>query len=190
MTSYFSGYDNDNRYRDTGKDSFEDFSDLLRLAYENEIQVDVVFGPNHILHWESLDYFVGLDKWFQWKKDVLLTIDKVAAQYSMPAFPVYDFSIYHEYTAEKFPEEKSELMNFHWELNHYKTELGDLVMDRLLGGNEGFGVKLTLANIDEHIQRQKFLREEYVDVMSYRQNVLVDLRRGDYNQYMLRDSDS
>ena len=190
MTTYFSSYDNNNRYRDTGKNSFEDFADLLRLAYENDIEMDIVFGPNHVLHWESLDYFVGLDKWFQWKKDILVAVENAARQFAKPAFPVFDFSIYHEYTAEKFPEQKNGLMVLHWELNHYKSELGDLVMDRLVGNDTSFGVKLSLDNIDDHIESQRLLRSEYIDVSKYRQNVLVDLNRGNYNQYILRDFES
>lgn len=187
MTRYFSGYDNDNHYRDTGKDSFEDFQDVLNLAYSNDIEMELVFGPNHVLHWESLDYFVGLEKWYKWKRDVLEMVENTALTLSRKPFPVYDFSIYHPYTAERLSTGKNELLNYHWELNHYKSELGDRVLDRLMGADSDFGVRLTGANIDNHIQTQRSLRLDYVDVERYRQNVLVDYKRNNLDQYLLRD---
>ena len=187
MMSYFSGYDNNNHYRDTGKDSFQDLRAILELAYSNDIEMDVIFGPNHILHWESFDHYIGLDKWFGWKKDVLSAVEDVARSYEKEAYPVYDFSIYHQYTAEPIPSDKNTLMNLHWELNHYKTELGDLVMDRLLGGESGFGVKLTGDNIDEHIRLQKLQRAQHVDIENYRETVLINKRKVDLNQYLLRN---
>ncbi len=36
------------------KSSFDDFRDILKVCYENNIKLDIVFGPSHIRQWKLL----------------------------------------------------------------------------------------------------------------------------------------
>ncbi len=189
MTNYFSGYDNNNQYRDSGRNSFDDYLEILKLCYENNIDLVVVFGPNHVLQWESLDYYIGMDKWNNWKRSVVNITTKAAEDYNMQAYPVYDFSVYNEFTAEAIPDGRNELMRYHWEFTHYKSVLGDKVMDQISGESSDFGVALTNSNIDSHLKEQSELRYQYVKVNEYRDNVLSNPRKRGFTGYVNQDLD-
>ena len=159
-------------YTDTGKSSLLDFEELLEMAYENNIDMDIIFNPSHIRLWESLDYFIGLDNWYKWKKDIVLIVEKVAKKYNKKPFRVVDFAVYHEITNEKIPTDDTK-MKYYLESSHYTPELGNIVLDRLMDKSDykDFGVEITSKNIDAHIEKQKSLRAKFIDTREYRREV-------------------
>lgn len=171
--NYYKGFSASYIYEDTGVSSFDDFEMIVRQCYENNIKLDVVFGPSHIRQWESLSYYLGYHNWLQWKKDVVLSIDKIAEMYNKNQFRMIDFSVYHELTAEQVPESKDEKMKYHWESSHYKNELGNIVLDRLSGNSEfdDFGVELNVGNIDAHLSQQEINRKRFVDIEKWEREV-------------------
>jgi hypothetical protein len=166
---YYKDYPTNYTYKDTKKKSFPDFEEILKLCYSNNIELDIIFGPSHIRQWESLNYYLGYDKWLQWKKDVVLSVNKIANQKNKKQFRIMDFSVYHNLTAEKIPTDKNTQMKYHWESSHYKNELGLIVLDRLVGDSNfnDFGVELNLQNIDEHLKKQEIKRHKFIDVEKY-----------------------
>ncbi|PRM94729.1 hypothetical protein [Aliarcobacter cryaerophilus] len=164
---------NSNIYQDTKKDSFEDFRKILELCYENGIKLDIIFGPSHIRQWEAFDYYQNIETWYKWKKDVVLFIEKIANEQEKNPYKVIDFSVYHELTAETVPTDAKEKMKYHWEASHYKKELGDIVLDRLLDISpyEDFGVELNSQNIDNHIQKLRDDRVKFINTEAYRKEV-------------------
>jgi hypothetical protein len=63
-------------------------------------------------------------------------------------------------------------MRWHWEPGHFKKELGDLVLDRILDVPapadtpvEDFGIKLTPANIESHLAGVRSHRDRYLPVL-------------------------
>jgi len=183
QATYFNGFDNNNHYRDTGRSSFLDFKRFLELSYKNNLTLDIVFGPNHILHWEAFDHSIGLDKWYQWKMDVVKLNEQVAEEFNAEPFRVVDYAIYHDYTMEKLPVSKRGEMKFHWELNHYKSELGDILLNDLSNKHTLFGVALTSTTIGAHLELQADLREQYVDSDAYKKRVLIDRSKENLNDY-------
>jgi len=183
QSTYFNGFNNSNHYRDTGRSSFLDFKLFLELCYKNKVSLDIIFGPNHIMHWEAFDHSIGLDKWYQWKRDVVTLNEQVAEEFNAESFRVVDFAVYHDYTMEKLPEAKYDEMKFHWELNHYKSELGDIVLDDLENIETSFGVELSSDTIENHLQRQANLRKRYVDSGAYRKQVLINREKGNLNGF-------
>jgi hypothetical protein len=87
-----------------------------------------------------------------------------------------DFSIYHELTAETVPNNPKEEMKYHWEASHYKKELGDILLDRLLNISpyKDFGVELNSENIDSHIQKLRDDRIKFINIDYYRKEVFYD----------------
>lgn len=160
---------NSNIYQDTKKDSFEDFKKILELCYQNNIKLDIVFGPSHIRQWEAYDYYQDIETWYKWKKDVVLFVAKIADEQEKTPYRIIDFSVYHELTAETVPTNPKEKMKYHWEASHYKKELGDIVLDRLLDISpyKDFGVELNIQNIDNHIQNLREDRVEFIDTEAY-----------------------
>ena len=176
---YYKGWPTNYTYRDTRKRSFPDFEEIVKLCYENNIELDIIFGPSHIRLWESLNYDLDYDKWLRWKKDIVLSVNKIANQKNKKQFRIMDFSVYHKLTAEKVPTDKNTKMNYHWESSHYKHELGLIVLDRLEGnsGYKDFGVALSLQNIDKHLKQQKINRHKFIDVKKYQMEVFGKVKK-------------
>jgi hypothetical protein len=155
-------------YKDTKINAFNDFEKIVELSYENGIELDIIFGPSHVKLWEVLDNRKGIKNWFKWKKDVVMSVNKVAKKYNKKQFKITDFSIYHSLTSERVPDDKSGRMEYHWESSHYKNKLGSIVLDKLNKDSNksnlyiDFGVELSLDNIDTHIKRQKINRDQYM----------------------------
>ena len=172
---YYKNNSKDYTYTNTGKNSFLDFEEILEIAYENNIDMDIIFNPSHIRLWESLDYFIGLDTWYRWKKDIVLTVEKVAKKYNKKPFRVVDFAIYHNITSEKIPTDDTK-MKYYFESSHYTHDLGNIVLDRLINKSEykDFGVEITSKNIDAHIENQKILRNKFINTQEYRSEVFGD----------------
>ena len=176
--SYYKKSDfkyNSNIYQDTKKSSFDDFRKILELCYQNNIKLDIVFGPSHIRQWEAYDYYQDIETWYKWKKDVVLFVEKIAGEQEKIPYRIMDFSVYHELTAETVPTNPKEKMKYHWEASHYKKELGDIVLDRLLNISpyKDFGVELNSENIDFHIQNLREDRVKFIDTEAYRKEVFI-----------------
>lgn len=171
--NYYKGYPTNYTYKDTKKDAFEDFEDVVKLCYQNNINLEIIFGPSHIRQWEALDYYLGFDTWLQWKKDVVYSVEKIAKKENKQAFKVVDFSVYHPLTAEEVPKDINTQMKYHWEASHYKHELGLIVLDRLIGTSQyqDFGVVLNTTNILDHLENQKDKRAIYIDSKKYKKEV-------------------
>lgn len=167
---------NENIYQDTKMRAFNDFEKILHLAYENDVTVDVVFGPSHIRQWEAFAYYHDYNIWLQWKKDVVLAVERIATMHIKKPFRVMDFSVYHELTAEAVPTDKNQQMKYHWEGSHYKHELGLIVLDRLIGNSEynNFGVELSIKNINNHLENIISDRKKFINTKQYRKDVFEE----------------
>jgi len=170
---YYKEYPVNYTYKDTNQKSFPHFEEVVELCYRHKIELDIILGPSHIRQWEALDYYLGYDTWLQWKKDLVIAVDKIASQYNKKQFRMVDFSVYHDLTAEKVPKDKNIKMKYHWDSNHYKNELGNIVLNKLVGNSqyEGFGVGLTLDNIDRHLEEQKIKRKLFIDTQQFQLEV-------------------
>ncbi len=158
-TEAFKGYNKEYKYQDTSLDSFNDFKEIIEQCYINDIELTIVFGPNHVDLWESLDSVLGFENWLKWKKDLFYLMEAVAYKFKQKPFRINDFSIYNKYTQEH----KTNNMQFHWELVHYKKSLGDKVLDSLNNNSESIGFELSLDNIDNHLNNLRSKRLEYLD---------------------------
>lgn len=169
-SKYYKNYLTNYEYQDTKKESFQDFEEILKLCYENNIELDIVFGPSHIRQWEALNYYLNINKWFEWKRDIIFFVDKIGKQYNKESFRIMDFSVYHFLTSEIVPINKNIQMKYYWEGSHYKNELGLIVLDRLTGNDKykDFGVQLNIKNIDEYLEQQKIDRYKFINTEKYR----------------------
>lgn len=126
--------------------------DMLRLAAEHRTDVDLVIYPYHAQILLIIEK-TGLWPLFSdWKK--LLVSEVAAARKQYPGLNVnlWDFSGYSGPRCEVIPKkgDKVSKTRWYWEAGHFKSELGGLVIARVLdqwssSGNdadEGFGIKL------------------------------------------------
>lgn len=176
--TYYKRYKTSYRYRDTNKKSFPDFEEIVLLSYKNNIQLDIIFGPSHIRQWEALNYYLTYNKWLKWKKDIILSVNKIANEQNKKQFRIMDFSVYHKLTSEKIPKKKNTQMKYYWESNHYKNELGLIVLNRLIKKSKykNFGIELSLDNIDKHLEEQKINRHKFIDIDKYQLEVFGKIK--------------
>lgn len=169
---YYKNRTTDYKYYDTKNDSFQDFINIIHLCYQNNIELDIIFGPSHIRQWEAFNYYHNINKWLQWKKDIVITVNKISKVYDKKPFRVFDFSVYHKLTSETVPTDSNINMTYFWEGSHYKNALGQIVLDRLDGKSyfNDFGKELNIDNIQQHIYQLQIDREKYIDTKLYRKN--------------------
>lgn len=170
---YYKNYPTDYHYKDTKNSSFKDFEELLKLAHDNDIKLDIIFGPSHIRQWEALDYYLGYKNWLQWKKDIVQITEKMAYTKDKQPYKIYDFATYNDITSEPVPTDEDENMKYYWDSGHYKNELGLMVLDVLnnTAKYKNFGVELNPNNIDSHLRHQKINRHDYINTKEYRASV-------------------
>ncbi len=160
-------------YKDTKRESFRDFDELIRLAYLHHIKLEIIFGPSHIRQWEALAYYLGDDTFSKWKRDVVFHVEKIAKELKKEPFKIVDFSIYHPLTAEKVSDTKGKFMQYYDDSSHYNQKMGDIVLDSLLhkGKFKNFGIPLNSNNIEQHLQHQEEIKEQFINAKAYRDMV-------------------
>ena len=167
-------------YKDTGKNSFLDFEYVVKKCYENNITLDIIFGPSHIRQWESLAYFLGYDKWLKWKKDIVISVNKIAKKYNKRPFRIMDFAVYYDgITNEKIPTTPNKKMKYYRESSHYTVTLGNIVLDRLIGKSkyQNFGVELNLNNVDQHLKKLKEDRVKFINIQKHQKEVFGKVKK-------------
>lgn len=78
---------------------------------------------------------------------------------------LYDFSGFNHVTTEALPQAGGRPeMQYYWEPSHYRANVGEMVMSRLVGsGNAAgsFGAEITPGSIEGHLARMREARERY-----------------------------
>lgn len=159
-------------YKDSKKSSFKDFDELLYLCHRNHIKLEIIFGSSHIRQWEALSYYLGDDTFSKWKKDVVYRVEKISRELHQKPYKIIDFSIYHELTSEKMPN-RNQIMKYYYDASHYNQKLGSIILDTLNNNTQyiGFGIEINSKNIDQHLKHQKSIKEDFINVKCYREEV-------------------
>lgn len=150
----------DTRDPDAGVDTYDYLRSILRMAHREPARLTLVVSPAHARLWEAL-YQGGLWTAFEdWKRELVRINDEEARRARRSPFAVWDFSGFNRYTTEAVPaaSDRDTQMRWYWESSHYRKELGDVILDRVLGyrapGREqaaDFGVPVTPANLEAHL---------------------------------------
>jgi hypothetical protein len=128
-----------------GLDAYER---ILTLAHEQSIELHVVIAPQHAALLEAIEHAGLWDEFETWKRELAAVNAAVAERRSAMPFPVWDFAVLHPVTAEPVPAGADADMRWFWDPSHFKSTLGDVVLDRVLdtgsvpAGFEGFGTRL------------------------------------------------
>lgn len=155
---------------DGSVNTFDYFKEILAHCHTHNVELHLLISPAHARQWELVNSAGMWYQFEQWKREMVRYNDEVAKAHQVQPFPLWDFSGFNTYTTEPVPElgDKTYMMQWYWESSHYRTELGDLVLDRVLDYKhpthtiaEDFGVKITPANIEEHLQTIRDGRETY-----------------------------
>jgi hypothetical protein len=160
------------RYAGYGRSTFDveqamrPYREILELAHRRGIDLRLVIMPSHAWHWETLRV-AGLEPRFEAIKAALVRTNQAVAEgQGRPPFPLWDFSGYNRYSGEPVPSRAGQSMRWFWDPVHFKTELGDLVLDRVFGLAAGtaesdFGVRLDATNPQAHLARWRQAEQAY-----------------------------
>lgn len=151
---------------DNDVDTFEEYRQLLRFCYEREIDTRIATSPCHAWQWEAL-HASGLWPTFEeWKRLLLQVNLEEANAAGMEPYPVWDCAVFNEYTTEPVPQEGNAeaTMKWYWDSSHFKSELGDMILDLILSNNatdSSLGQALAPANLEAHLEKVRADRDRY-----------------------------
>ena len=128
--------------------------------------VRLFIQPLHAL--AELSYWNGLESDVEeWKRQLTAMAERLRGEGCDLA--LYDFSGFNPITTEPTPQESGEeTMAHYWEQSHYKGEVGELILARLLGQGGGsekddFGTELRPDTVEGHLAASRLARQRYLD---------------------------
>ena len=150
------GWKNQLAVTDKGSGAMEDFRTLVTFARQQGITLYVYTSPSHVRSQVLVEQAGLWPQYEAWKAELVAVL---AANHT----PLWEFGgADPRFTAEALPAkgDTTSRMKWYWESSHFRRELGDVALERILGAPErdetrGFGVPLTLANVEQELQRVK-----------------------------------
>ena len=139
--------------------------DSLRPTCSAGTTVRLFIQPLHAL--AELSYWNGLEEGVEeWKRQLTAMAERLRSGGCDIA--LYDFSGFNRITTEPTPQESGEEnMAHYWEQSHYKGEVGELILARLLeqggGGKDDFGTELRPDTVEGHLAASRLARQRYLD---------------------------
>lgn len=141
-----------------GTDSSADLERLhqmLAALARDRTEVHLVIYPYHA---QLLAMFEQAGLWpvfEQWKRLVLREVDAVKRAQPGARITLWDFSGFSPVQCERIPPrgDTRSATRWYWEAGHFKPAVGDMILDRVLGGDAPLGQALTAANFEQNRQR-------------------------------------
>lgn len=159
---------------------------IVAFCRANRIDLRIFLTPGHA-HQLELDAAAGEWSAMENGKRALVDLltEDAARHPDQPPIPLWDFSGYSMITTEPLPlPDGNAEMRWYWDSSHFKEQVGDLVLDRVLDFRESgrsrpadFGVLLTPETIEPGLARirsaQAAYRQQHPDEIG-RLRALVD----------------
>jgi hypothetical protein len=149
---------------------------IVAFCRTEGIDLRIFIAPEHA---HQLEITAAIGEWAtieNAKRALVHLLEEDAAQHpNAPPIPLWDFSGYSSVTTEALPASGSRAeMKFYWDSSHFKSIVGDFVLDRVFGLSDpqtappDFGVRLTVATIEPALARLR------ADQLAYRRSHLED----------------
>jgi len=142
--------------------------ETLRTCVRQGVETVLLMPPVHALYLERRRMLGEWEDYEAWKREVIRIAHEVSGRSGAEApVRVYDFSGYNAYTTEPMPPAGDPSpMQWYWEFSHYKAELGDLMLERGVGGapkrgGDSFGALLDPSSIERHLALIRREREAW-----------------------------
>ncbi len=134
------------------------FRSLIKKARDKDIELTFAISPVHSYQMELMRLLSIYPVFEDWKREIVEVLEEESAPHpDKDPFPLWDFSGYNSITTENFANGNSPSgsLRWYWEPTHYKREVGDLILKRILGDGKGvpddFGVRLKADNIEKEL---------------------------------------
>jgi len=101
----------------------------------------------------------------EWKRAVLAEWQAVKGRHPQWPTELWDFALLVPETTEPapLPGHRDRLMQWYWEPGHFKSVLGDRLISQMTGtAKDGFGVRLTPSDVDEHLAHERLALDGYL----------------------------
>ena len=163
--------------------AFDSVKILIREARKYHIALHLVIHPIHASQLFAISQ-VGLTGQFEEWKNKLSHLVSEGFKTNDYAENIYlwDFGYYNSIT-EEMPSQATSNIPMKWYSGdgiHYKKELGDLILNRIFGGQNSdlltpndFGIRIRLKNIESHLQADRKKGRAYGE--KYQKNLIVAL---------------
>lgn len=134
---------------------------ILVLAISNDIQVTLFINPRHA---DFLNLIALSGKWSmkeEWKR----VLTEIAEEHQVE---VWDFHDFDEFSIPPAPSEAGKALVGFWEPGHYRSELGNAMINRMVGGEDceilKVGTLLLPDEIEVHLEKLRQRQHKYVKV--------------------------
>ena len=121
------------------------------------MEVALIILPRHAISLQALHKAGAWPAIERWKRDLVAALD---GPDRVEPLVLWDFMSFDGRSAESVPPSSAGLdakMRWHWDAVHVRPEFGNLVIDRILGGDasnaDSLGVRLTTSNLESHLAR-------------------------------------
>ncbi|MAV36479.1 MAG: hypothetical protein CMJ59_13610 [Planctomycetaceae bacterium] len=142
---------------------------LFAKCQANGIQLKIMIPPVHAVYLEGV-WQTGQWAEFENAKRCLVALVTQANRHAADRIPIeiWDFSSFSGYNAEPLgTREQTQPMQWYWDPSHFRTELGDRVLSRLLAfapPREGFGVRLSAATLEPHLRQLRRDHRRFIEL--------------------------
>jgi len=149
----------------TLEDTFDYFRAAVAYCRAENIELICVVSPCHARMGEAIAAAGLWPQYELWKR----TLTEIVAAGDSADIRLWDFSGYNFAAVEDVPPEgdTQSRMQWYWESIHFRKELGDLLLERVLLGEAAgrdlreFGVQMTPNNLEAHLRSQRLARTVY-----------------------------
>lgn len=152
----------------SGKTSrkLDDLKEVMRLCRQRGIELRLFSYPYHAHLLEIIRITGHWSAFETWKRVMVKLLADEAKVAGKPAFEFWDFAGIDSLTTESIPPkgDRKAVMRYYWEAGHFKSELGNLIVNRMFGQSvqpAEFGVLLTPGNVEARIARVNDQVTEY-----------------------------
>jgi len=138
-----------------GSESIARLRALLDTMARDRTEVHLVIYPYHA-QLMALFEEAGLQATMEeWKQVLVREADAVRARYPNARISVWDFSGYADMRCERIPGpgDTRTATRWYWEVGHFKSTLGERILQRILGAETAFGFRLAADTLDANRQR-------------------------------------
>jgi hypothetical protein len=128
---------------------------LLDTMARDRTEVHLVIYPYHAQLMAMFEE-AGLQSTLEeWKQLLVREADAVRSRYPAARIAVWDFSGYANMQCERIPApgDTHSATQWYWEAGHFKSTLGERVLQRILGAETPFGFRLAHDNLDANRRR-------------------------------------
>jgi hypothetical protein len=156
---------------DEGWSSMDAIRRMVAVARAHGIDLRFYISPNHARTFETIRLMGWWPEYEAWERELTEILAEDARTHAgQSPIPLWDFCCYNSVTADPLLSAPTATNGFRYFADsvHFKTEVGYMFMDRILGVDtrgqvpDDFGVMLTAANIDAHLSSINRGHEAYI----------------------------